>query len=783
MESIRMRSIVRLGIAGLSAFAAAYFMSPAVAGEGAQATDRPMEEIIVTSQRRAENMQSVPVAVTAFSGDALDDMGIVDIKGITERTPGFTMGVFNPGQPQYYIRGIGSNEDGAGGDQSVIVFVDEVYIGRSAGSDLDLFDLERVEVLRGPQGTLFGKNVIGGAVSLVTKKPSEETEVKFEGTAGNLGALTFRGLASGPIADNAYAKFSFSSRRRDGYLKSQIDRFPEFFPGASGNLLGKFDQLDVNTDSFRGALRFTPTDRMEINLTANHSTMDRAGPSYRSIGPGGLPFIADAALLSGYEGRHHENLLEDPGFSKNDIWGITARLDYDIGDAMTFTSLTSYRDVEAEQQWFLGTDNLAALRLSTNALGSAQPALVGSNDYTDDSETFTHEFRLTGSWERLNYVTGLYYLNEKTDRNERNSVGLRYADGMGGVDESRSVASIDGGDEQGNETDSYAVFGQVTFDLTQTIAISLGGRQTWEEKDISRIGTPAGLVPGRIFDFETGEDWSAFTMRAGLEWQATDDIFLYATISEGFKSGGYQGLANSELIAITPFDPEEATLYEVGIKSEWWDNRVRINAAVFTTDYKDLQILQLLVPEDAVPGTSGSLITQNAADADIEGVEVEFTIAPTDNLTIQGAYTHLHTEFANFFIPSGFRPPDLGGATPVDRTGNELRNAPKHAFNVLVRYDWLFGNGGALSLQGDWRYKDKAYQDPDVFDWAAVPSYDVVDFRASYLWPGANFETTLWMQNAFDEDYFLHNWPLQGSGQATPAPPRTYGLTVTWRND
>ncbi len=156
---------------------------------------------------------------------------------------------------------------------------------------------------------------------------------------------------------------------------------------------------------------------------------------------------------------------------------------------------------------------------------------------------------------------------------------------------------------------------------------------------------------------------------------------------------------------------------------------------------------------------------------------------PIDNLTIQGSYTHLDTEFANFFIPDGFSPPDLGGATPVDRTGNELRNAPKHAFNLLVRYDWMLANGGNLSLQGDWRYKDKAYQDPDVLEFAAVPSYDVVDFRASYLFPNGNFETTLWMQNAFDEDYFLHNWPLQGSGQATPAPPRTYGLTVTWRNE
>ena len=773
-----MRSIVRLALLGLTAFLAAFSMSQAVAGESAEASDRPIEEIIVTSQRRAENMQSVPVAVTAFSGDDLDEMGIVDIKGITERTPGFTMGVFNPGQPQYYIRGIGSNEDGAGGDQSVIVFVDEIYIGRSAGSDLDLFDLERVEVLRGPQGTLFGKNVIGGAVSLVTKKPSEETEVKFEGTVGNLSALTFRGLASGQIADNTYAKFSFSSRRRDGYLKSQIDQFPQFFPGISGNLLGKFDQLDVNSDSFRGALRFVPTDRMEINLTANYSTMDRAGPSYRSIGPGGIPFLADAALLPGYEDRHHENLLEDPGLSKNDIYGITARLDYDIGDTMTFTSLSSYRDVEAEQQWFLSTKNLTALRLSTNTVPLY---LVGSNDYTDDSETFTHEFRLTGSWGRLNLVSGLYYLNEKTDRNETGPIGIDFSNGMGGV--GLSIPVIVGGDDQGNETDSYSVFAQLTFDLTERLAVSVGGRQTWEEKNITRVGTPTALAPARIFDFETGEDWSAFTGRVGIEWQATDDLFLYATIAEGFKSGGYQGAADNELIASTPFNPEEAVLYELGAKSEWLDNRVRLNVAVFTTDYSDLQILQLLVPEDAVPGTAGTLITQNAADADIKGVEVEFTFVPVANLTIQGAYTHLNTEFSNFFIPSGFRPPDLGGATPVDRTGNELRNAPKHAFNVLARYDWNLANGGALSVQGDWRYKDKAFQDPDVLDFAAVPSYDVVDFRASYLWPGANFETTLWMRNAFDEDYFLHNWPLQGSGQATPAPPRTYGLTVTWRND
>ncbi|HIC43402.1 MAG TPA: TonB-dependent receptor, partial [Sulfurimonas sp.] len=358
--------------------------------------------------------------------------------------------------------------------------------------------------------------------------------------------------------------------------------------------------------------------------------------------------------------------------------------------------------------------------------------------------------------------------------------GLSFSDGAGGI--AFSIPVIDGGDLQENETDSYSIFGQASFNLTDALAVTVGGRKTWDEKNISRLGTPTATAPGRNFDFDTGKKWSAFTGKFGIEWQATDDLFVYATAAEGFKSGGYQGAAASELIAITPFDPEEAMLYELGIKAEWWDNRIRLNTAIFYTDYRDLQILQLLVPEDSVPGTAGQLITQNAADAEIQGVEVEFVIIPADNFTIQGSYTYLDTKFANFFIPDGFRPPDGGAGTSSDRAGNALRNAPENAYNILVRWDTDTVNGGSLSLQTDFRHKDKVYQDPDVLEFAAVPEYDVLDVRATYVFPNGNLETTLWSRNVMDEDYFLHNWPLQGSGQATPAPPRTYGLTVTWRN-
>ena len=206
-------------------------LPPPVSAQEGASQEAYLEEIIVTAARREQNLQSVGLAVTAFSGEELREQGIFDIKGVTERTPGFSMGEFNPGQTQLFIRGIGSNEDGAAGDQSVMVFVDEVYIGRSAGQDVDLFDLERVEVLRGPQGTLFGRNVVGGAVSLITKKPGEEPELNVEGSYGNYNALTLRGLASWPIGENLYGKISFSSRRRDGYLENHIGLYSSFYEG------------------------------------------------------------------------------------------------------------------------------------------------------------------------------------------------------------------------------------------------------------------------------------------------------------------------------------------------------------------------------------------------------------------------------------------------------------------------------------------------------------------------------------------------------------------------
>ena len=737
-----------------------------------------LEEVIVTANRREESLQSVAMAVSAFSEDMMRDQGIVDLKGITERTPGFTMGMFNPAQPQLYIRGIGSNEDGAGGDQSVIVFIDEVYIGRSAGMDIDLFDLERVEVLRGPQGTLFGKNVVGGAVNMITKKPGEETELALEATLGDYNARTIRGLASGPLAgEGVYGKVSFSTRRRDGYMESKLVRDDGTSPP---------DTLDVNSDSLRLGLRFTPSESLEVNLSAAYSQIDKLGQPNHYFAPESGPvsafYTAEAALIPNYDDKPLAAIYDDPGFFKSDSYSFTARVDWDLSDSILLTSITGLRTVDAENSDIIAgtTSKNSVNQAFATVLPVGTVMLYGANFFTDDSDTFTQEIRLTSTDEGpLQWVAGVYYMKEETHRIESIGVGVDVLAAPGVI--FGAVPFLPGSDDQNNETTSSAVFGQVTYDITDKLSVTAGARYTSEEKDMVRVGKADPLAIIGNFDFTTGDDWSETTGKLALEYQQSDDIFWYATYSEGFKSGGYQGMAATELAASTAFNPEFATLIEGGVKTEWMDKRVRFNASVFSTDYQDLQILQALIPANLPADVqTGVLITQNAADAIVEGVEIEFTAFPIPNLTIQGSATWLNTEFDNFSVPAGYRTPN--GLVDSSRVGNELRNAPDMAYNLLVRYDWELASGAGLAAQLDWRHKDLVWQDPDNIEYSAVPEYDVGDFRLIYTTASGNTQVTGWVTNVTDEDYFIHNYPGTNLGNATPGAPRMVGLTVSWRN-
>lgn len=748
-----------------------------------------LEEIVVTANRREENLQTVPLSITAFSGAELQAQGITDLKGITERTPGFTMGEFNPGQTQLYVRGIGSNEDGAGGDQSVVVFLDEVYIGRSAGQDVDLFDLERVEVLRGPQGTLFGRNVVGGAISITSSKPTAETRTALEGTYGSFGTTTLRGFASGGLSDNLFGKISFSSRRRDGYLENQYSKVASRSGQSGISSFGYPDRLrKVNRDNIRAALRWVPSDDVELNLTASYGTVDEDGatrhaiPGTASVATGGRVIAAQhAALIPGYDGDYRKVINDQAGRFTNDITGVTARLDWDLTPGVKFTGIAAHREVDAVniEPW-LGSIALSRVLAST---GQGPFTYGGNNDYTDDSTTDSVELRLTSQGDtRLTWVAGLYFLQEDNFRIETNSTALRFIANSAltgtGLNYNNDVAS----DSQAIKSKSYAVFGQVGYSFTDRLTGVLGGRWTTDDKKQRRIGTPNALNAGTNFNLTSEADWSEFTGKVGLNFTMSDNAFLYVTASQGYKAGGFQGFAPNAAAARTPFDPEMALSYEAGAKTEWLDRRLRLNLSLFQTDYEDLQILQSLVPVNSPPGTPGVLITQNAANAEIKGAELEFTAAPMTGLTLQGSVTVLDTAFKDFFVPDGYQAPSGQAATNNSRVGKKLRNAPDLAYNILVRYQHGLANGGSMSYQMDWRHKDEVNSDPDNLVFAMLPAYDLSDLRVTWANEAGNVEIEGWVTNLFDENYLIHNFPIAGDAFGMAGPPRMYGITVTWKN-
>jgi len=771
--------------------AAALTLTPiaCLQAEEGRAKPQGIEEVVVTAQRRAESLQSVPMAISAFSEETLRTRGIDGLGDLETRTPGLAIGQFFPTQPQVYIRGIGSNDDGPAADPSTVLFVDEVYVGRVAGWTGNLFDLERIEVLRGPQGTLYGKNVVGGAINFISRKPTEEFRSQLSATAGNLNLIKYNGLVSGQLMENVYGKFSFVSETRDGYLKSQIGNYPQFFPQYSvPENVGKFQQHDVNTDALRGALRFTPSDALEINLSVDRAKIDQNSPGFHERG--GPVGAVLAGLIPNYAKRIRTNMVEQPATTKNQTTGYSARVDYEMEWAI-LTSISAYRESDTLNTSCCGEHSspqkLNLLATSPTAVtGQAITAGTG-NTTVEDANQFSQELRLTSNGSgAFEWVGGLYFLRERADRTESFNYGaasLRPNNPAFPTGWVYLAAPTTGLTPQEVETKSQAVYAQGTYNLTEQLRLTAGARYTEDRKEIHSVGVPGGFVVRQPFDVRADDKWSQVTPKFSVDYQLTDDLFVYALASKGFKSGGWQGSPPTALTATLPFNEETAWLYETGARTDFWDKRARINVSVFYTDYVDLQIFQQLIPAGSAPGTAGVLVGQNAADAEVKGVELEFTVMPLPGLTISGFYAHLDATYSKFVAPEGFEAP--GGVDPSAREGNYLRNAPKQTYSILTAYDMTLSGGAGLSFQLDWQYKDKVYQDPDNIEIGATPSFDVLDGRVALTSQNGQWEVAAWAKNLLDEDYFVHSYASgnPARGVMTPGMPRTYGLTLTWMSN
>ncbi|MEQ8689934.1 MAG: TonB-dependent receptor, partial [Pseudomonadales bacterium] len=452
-----------------------------------QADNTVIEDIIVTAQRVEQNLQDVPVAVSAYSAETLWVNRMNSVADIAQRTPSFTATAVNPGEPNLAIRGIGTEgiNSNAGGDASVVMFVDGVYIGRGGAAPLDLYDLERVEVLRGPQGTLFGKNVVGGALSLTSRRPSFDDDfVDVSATFGNYERVELLGRFNYALNENWAMAGAVTSMRHEGYTRNQT----------TGN---KVD--DGESVGGRLALRYAPNDALDVLLSLEHVDQDQRGQPRDNV--------CDASLNGGLHCvgvNPDERVVNafDDGYLQREVTSFTATVDFDT-EIGTWTSVTAYRT----------TDYAHADPFFSNPINP--PAQIESfNENIEDASQFSQELRLAFSAmdERLHGVAGVYYLHENIERDERLTqiFPVPVVTGVGSF-------------PQDVDSTSYAVFGQVDYDFTEDLTLTLGARMTWEEKeaDLAAVLVEGpGLPPplAEEYAIEEEEDWSAFTPRIGLTY-------------------------------------------------------------------------------------------------------------------------------------------------------------------------------------------------------------------------------------------------------------------------
>lgn len=701
---------------------------PAVAQE-----QRPqVEEIIVTAQRVEENLQDVPVAVTAFSAETLERSNIETLADIAQRTPGLSMGQVDPIQQNFAIRGIGTAQgvsQGAAGDPSVVVFVDGIYAGRGGTPDLDALDLERVEVLRGPQGTLFGKNAAGGLVQYVTRKPDADTALRIEGQLGDFErkAINIRGNV--PLTDKIFLAAGASSKERDGYE----------FNETTGSRVN-----DEDLKAVHAALRLLPVESLDVVFAFDITDQDQLGQPRDNI--------CDTSFQAGI---HCVGVNPDPrvmnawtdGKIERQLETYRAEVNWETSLGVV-TSLTGLRKVDLDY----------ATPFFSNPVNP--PAQIESTETGhEDSQQFSQELRLAFGLmdDRLRGQVGLYYLDEDNDRTQWL---LQQFPSPATTGEAVYPQTVD--------ATSKAMFGQVSFDIVPELVATVGARMTWEEKEGHFIGQKVGgtgMPPPLVADYDVRaeESWSAFTPKFGLDWHYTEDMLFYLSAARGYKSGGFQGLAGTAASQSTPYDPEFAWNYEAGAKSQWLENRLLVNVALFRTDYDDLQVSQL-VPLCCV-------VVGNAATAEIDGAEIEFNALLFDGLRIDGSYAWLDATFESF----------AEGATG-DFTGKRLPRAPKNKVNLGVEYTFDVGGWQALA-RVDYYDQSKMYFAPSNIEAQEQEGYHNWDARASLTSPDDRWEIAVWGKNLSDElvrTYVTAFAPYQQL--LTPyAPPRTWGVTLTWK--
>lgn len=761
-----------------SAMAVASVLAIAVSGaahgqeigsdQSVQPDDVQPDEILVTAQKRQERLQDVPVAITAISGASLESGAVAQLDDLAQLTPGLIVGSFTPAKPIVYIRGVGTRQIGIGTDPSVGVFIDDQYVGQVSGFLTGLADIERVEVLKGPQGTLYGRNTIAGVISVVTRKPSHDPEASIEAGLTNRAGRFLRGSASGPIAgDKLRARISVFSSKRDGYMENLV----------TGARAQGEDQTGL-----RARVIFDATDQLSFEVFA--STLRDTAPAQLGKNAGPLLFFRNPliALPAPSPSRYSDRYNVD---SENDrqISSLALRADWS-GDNLSVTSISSFRNSRLDA--FEDVDN-TILDVET------QRERERVSEYSQEIRLTSEK---TGSLSfngHVDWVFGAYLYHDKARRSDI----FEWGSDSFPVFFSQLPAALTGytggpvsrvatGGELSRTTDSLAFFGQTRIAPTSKLGLTLGLRYTHERKQgvymgtTNAVGVPPILAP---FESDVGRSWESLDPRITLDYHFAPDVMAYASFSRGFKSGGFQFVVVDKSLSDIMFNPERVSAYEVGLRSELFDRRIKLNLTAFHYDYSDLQLLRLL----ATTG-GASTIVDNVASSKIDGLELEAQWRAAPGLSIGANYAYLDARFQNYAY-----------ATGQDFAGTPLPRSPKHSLSVFGDLQLTLPGDFDFGLRADWSYSSSFSHEPGGFGTKGnatslnpaliEPAHSVVNLRASI--GKGNWRLTAFADNLFNEpvraavqDYPAIVTPFGDIGSQTAdfwAAPRSYGASLQFK--
>jgi len=722
-----------------SLFTLAFANSASVTAQNSD--DFTFEEIVVTAQKRSENLQDVPLSVTALDSVTLQETGAKDIIDILAMTPGAGSAINNPSEQTLSIRGVAGGSEGPSTDTSVAVLIDGEAISRSFMYSSAFFDMERVEVLRGPQGTTYGRNATGGIVHFITKKPTQESSAALKFGYGSQNHIQADGFINGAISDTVSARMSLYYDEHDGYSDD----------AASG------ENIDTR-QTFAARLQFLidASEDLSIHLRANYSKDDHGAPRARKSFDSSMPFLIEPITgfpvqdesLDPYEVNLSPNL-----FYKREIYGVSADVSWDIGD-YSVKSITAYRH---------GDDDLR------HDLFGLRERIVVQNS-ANDSDVFSQELRLDNSpsADRFFWTVGLFYLHESSERGEHKEV-LYDLPNLG------DALGTDQFFDETNKTNAYGVFGETAIDISDKLKLTLGGRYSWDKKDFTVNHIATGFAADVFIDPASlpqvvgaaSDKWSAFTGRASLDYNITDDVMVYATYSQGYLSGGFNGEPASLESLLTSFDKETVNNIEIGVRASTTDRKLIVNATVFDISYSDIQV------PDFLP--SGTSIVENAGEASIRGIELDFLARPNRYISFSGAFGYIDSELTKHPDP--------------DFIGLKLPEVPEWTLALAATIDIpVAEDKGDLRFRVDYRTRGTITDSfrTDVgstfFNQNSRSGVGKVDARLTWSSLDEKWEISLWGRNITNELELSGLGPAVGLYEQRVISyhaPREYGISAT----